>query len=104
MTLTRVIVLLIVSLLPVAVFAQQPKVIAIKAGRVLDVRTGQMINNAFILIEVTGPFQLQAVTSGTNSEPELMPTSSDCLHRCIDAPEKRSNERSSQTRGNWEEV
>lgn len=32
-------------------FAQQPKVVAIKAGRVLDVRTGQMINNAFILIE-----------------------------------------------------
>lgn len=31
--------------------AQQPKITAIKAGRVLDVRTGQIINNAFIIIE-----------------------------------------------------
>ncbi|MGH9940688.1 MAG: amidohydrolase family protein [Blastocatellia bacterium] len=51
MKLTRFIVLLVVCLLPVAAFAQQSKVAAIKAGRVLDVRTGQMINNAFILIE-----------------------------------------------------
>ncbi|HYE76021.1 MAG TPA: amidohydrolase family protein, partial [Blastocatellia bacterium] len=32
-------------------FAQSQKIIAIKAGRVLDVRTGQMLNNAFIMIE-----------------------------------------------------
>jgi len=31
--------------------AQQAKILAIKAGRVLDVRTGQMTNNAFIIIE-----------------------------------------------------
>ncbi len=39
--------------LSVAAFAQPaaPKVIVIKAGRVLDVRTGQMLNNTFILIE-----------------------------------------------------
>lgn len=42
---------LFVCLLSVAAFAQQAKVVAIKAGRVLDVRTGQMIQNAFILIE-----------------------------------------------------
>ncbi|MEP7341596.1 MAG: amidohydrolase family protein [Acidobacteriota bacterium] len=40
----------------IAAIAQQPsqpapKVIAIKAGRVLDVRTGQVLTNAFILIE-----------------------------------------------------
>src|SRR5262245_60559239 len=51
MKLIRFMVSLVLCLLPVAVFAQQPKVVAIKAGRVLDVRTGQMINNAFILIE-----------------------------------------------------
>lgn len=32
-------------------FAQQLKVTAIKSGRVLDVRTGQVISNAFIIIE-----------------------------------------------------
>ncbi len=42
---------LFVCLLASVVFAQQSKVVAIKAGRVLDVRTGQMIPNAFILIE-----------------------------------------------------
>lgn len=42
---------LVVCLLATLSFAQAPKVIAIKAGRVLDVRTGQMVNNAFILIE-----------------------------------------------------
>jgi imidazolonepropionase-like amidohydrolase len=51
MKLTRFTILLVVCLLYVAAFAQQPKVVAIKAGRVLDVRTGQMINNVFILIE-----------------------------------------------------
>jgi len=45
------VVSLLVCLLTVAVFAQQSKIVAIKAGRVLDVRTGQFINNAFILIE-----------------------------------------------------
>ena len=43
--------LLFICSLSVAAFAQQAKVVAIKAGRVLDVRTGQFINNAFILIE-----------------------------------------------------
>ena len=42
---------LIVCLSAMLAFAQPPKVIAIKAGRVLDVRTGRMLNNAFILIE-----------------------------------------------------
>ncbi|MDX2042216.1 MAG: amidohydrolase family protein [Acidobacteriota bacterium] len=42
---------LFVCLLASAAFSQQAKVVAIKAGRVLDVRTGQMIPNAFILIE-----------------------------------------------------
>ncbi len=42
---------LVVCLFAMLAFAQAPKVIAIKAGRVLDVRTGQMLNNAFILIE-----------------------------------------------------
>jgi imidazolonepropionase-like amidohydrolase len=42
---------LLVCLLSVVASAQQAKVVAIKAGRVLDVRTGQMIPNAFILIE-----------------------------------------------------
>ncbi|HMX26210.1 MAG TPA: amidohydrolase family protein [Blastocatellia bacterium] len=41
---------LLAALTPAA-FGQQPKIVAIKAGRVLDVRTGQMIQNAFILIE-----------------------------------------------------
>jgi imidazolonepropionase-like amidohydrolase len=31
--------------------AQPPRIVAIKAGRVLDVRSGQMLSNAFILIE-----------------------------------------------------
>ncbi|HEY6404163.1 MAG TPA: amidohydrolase family protein, partial [Blastocatellia bacterium] len=51
MKLTRFIVLLVVCLPHVAAYAQQPKVVAIKAGRALDVRTGQMINDVFILIE-----------------------------------------------------
>ena len=38
-------------LLSVASYSQQPKIVAIKAGRVLDVRTGQLTTNAFILIE-----------------------------------------------------
>jgi imidazolonepropionase-like amidohydrolase len=42
---------LLVSVCSCAAFAQAPKVVAIKAGRVLDVRTGQMLNNAIILIE-----------------------------------------------------
>ncbi len=42
---------LFACLLSVTAFAQQSKTVAIKAGRVLDVRTGQMIQNAFILIE-----------------------------------------------------
>lgn len=42
---------LLVCLLSCVASAQQAKVVAIKAGRVLDVRTGQMIPNAFILIE-----------------------------------------------------
>ena len=42
---------LILCSLPAVAAAQQTKVVAIKAGRVLDVRTGQIINNAFILIE-----------------------------------------------------
>ncbi len=41
----------ILGLLAFAAFAQTPKVTAIKAARVLDVRTGQMIANAVILIE-----------------------------------------------------
>ena len=48
---TRFLAALLICLLPLAIFAQTPKVIAIKAGRVLDVRSGQMLNNAFILIE-----------------------------------------------------
>lgn len=38
-------------LLSASLFAQSAKVVAIKAGRVLDVRTGQMVANATILIE-----------------------------------------------------
>ncbi len=41
----------VVCLVSVASFAQQAKVVAIKAGRVLDVRTGRMIDNALIIIE-----------------------------------------------------
>jgi imidazolonepropionase-like amidohydrolase len=43
----------IVLAVATTILAQQtaPKIIAVKAGRVLDVRTGQMISNAFILIE-----------------------------------------------------
>ena len=51
MKLKLVAVLLFVCLLSAFAFAQQSKVVAIKAGRVLDVRTGQMIPNAFIVIE-----------------------------------------------------
>lgn len=51
MKLKLVAVLLFVCLLSALAFAQQSKVVAIKAGRVLDVRTGQFINNAFIVIE-----------------------------------------------------
>lgn len=51
MKLKLVAVLLFVCLLSAFAFAQQTKVVAIKAGRVLDVRTGQMIPNAFIVIE-----------------------------------------------------
>lgn len=47
----RLLSVLFVCLLPLTAFSQPSKVIAIKAGRVLDVRTGQMLNNAFILIE-----------------------------------------------------
>ncbi|NOT62672.1 MAG: amidohydrolase family protein [Acidobacteria bacterium] len=43
---------LLLASLPAAVaFAQPPKVTVIKAARVLDVRTGQMLANAMILIE-----------------------------------------------------
>ena len=41
----------ILCLLAFTALAQSPKVTAIKAARVLDVRTGQMITNAVILIE-----------------------------------------------------
>lgn len=51
MKINRFLLVLFISLLPLAAVAQPPKVIAIKAGRVLDVRSGQMLNNAFILIE-----------------------------------------------------
>ncbi len=42
---------LAVCFLSSVVLSQQSKVVAIRAGRVLDVRTGQMIQNAIILIE-----------------------------------------------------
>jgi imidazolonepropionase-like amidohydrolase len=42
---------LAVCLLSVGALAQAPKITAIKAGRALDVRTGQMTNNAVILID-----------------------------------------------------
>ncbi len=42
---------LVVGLVAGVAFSQQARVVAIKAGRVLDVRTGQLIQNAFILIE-----------------------------------------------------
>jgi imidazolonepropionase-like amidohydrolase len=51
MKISRYLVFLVVCSLSVVAFAQQPRVVAIKAGRALDVRTGQMINNVFILIE-----------------------------------------------------
>ncbi len=51
MKLRLLVLLLVACSLSVVVNAQQTKVVAIKAGRVLDVRTGQMIQNAFILIE-----------------------------------------------------
>lgn len=51
MKLKFLIALLALCLYPFAAFAQQAKVVAIKAGRVLDVRTGQIVNNAFILVE-----------------------------------------------------
>ena len=41
----------VACLLSASLFAQSAKVVAIKAGRVLDVRTGQMMANALILIE-----------------------------------------------------
>jgi imidazolonepropionase-like amidohydrolase len=47
----RCIAIVFLCFLPAATFAQQRRVVAIKAARVLDVRTGQMINNAVILIE-----------------------------------------------------
>jgi hypothetical protein len=40
---------LFVCLFVVVAHTQQPKVIAIKAARALDVRTGAMINNAVII-------------------------------------------------------
>jgi imidazolonepropionase-like amidohydrolase len=48
---TNIPILFFVCMLAVVAFAQQPNVTAIKAGRVLDVRTGQMVANATILIE-----------------------------------------------------
>lgn len=45
------IVPLVLCLLAVTSLSQSTRIVAIKAGRVLDVRTGQMIQNAFILIE-----------------------------------------------------
>lgn len=51
MKLIRLIGLLMICLLAAVALAQQPTVIAVKAARVLDVRTGQMIANATILIE-----------------------------------------------------
>ncbi|MCG3164213.1 MAG: hypothetical protein JMDDDDMK_05699 [Acidobacteria bacterium] len=42
---------LIVCLLVFAAYAQQPKVVAIKAARALDVRSGAVTNNAVIIIE-----------------------------------------------------
>ncbi|MGH9752367.1 MAG: amidohydrolase family protein [Blastocatellia bacterium] len=41
----------LLGMLSTIVFAQQPRVIAIKAGRALDVRSGQTITNIVILIE-----------------------------------------------------
>lgn len=43
--------LAVLCMLLVATPAQHPKVVALKTARVLDVRTGQMLNNAVILIE-----------------------------------------------------
>lgn len=51
MKLKLVAVTLFVCLLPAFAFAQQAKIVAIKTGRVLDVRTGRMIPNAIILTE-----------------------------------------------------
>lgn len=51
MKLSRFIGFIFLCLMPVAVPAQTSKVVAVKAGRVLDVRTGQMLNNAVVLIE-----------------------------------------------------
>lgn len=42
---------LIVCLLVFAAYAQQPKVVAVKAARALDVRSGAVTNNAMIIIE-----------------------------------------------------
>lgn len=42
---------LIVCLLVFAAYAQQPKVVAVKAARALDVRSGAVTNNAVIIIE-----------------------------------------------------
>ncbi len=41
----------VACLLVASAYAQQPKVVAIKAARALDVRTGAMINNAVIVVE-----------------------------------------------------
>lgn len=54
----------IICLLALLASAQAPKVVAIKAGRVLDVRTGQMLNNAFILIEGERITAVGAVEAG----------------------------------------
>ncbi|HZM89220.1 MAG TPA: amidohydrolase family protein [Blastocatellia bacterium] len=43
--------LVVLCLVLVVTPAQNPKVVAIKTARVLDVRTGQMLNNAVVLIE-----------------------------------------------------
>ena len=43
--------LAILGFLAIAAFAQPPKVVAVKAGRLLDPRTGAVTNNAFIIIE-----------------------------------------------------
>lgn len=41
----------VACLLVASAYAQQPKIVAIKAARALDVRTGAMINNAVIVVE-----------------------------------------------------
>lgn len=66
---------LVLCMLFAATPAQHPKVVAVKAGRLLDVRTGQMLNNAIILIEgeritaagsgVTIPTSAEVIDLGT---------------------------------------